>query len=412
MRHLSDFRRLWLGTAVSQVGSAIGLIALPIVAVQIVHASTLKVSLLALAGAVTTTVAAFPLGAWVEFRLKRPVMIASDIVRTAAQGSVPLAALLGHVTYLQLVVVAIINAAGAISFSASSQAHLVGLVGRDELVSANARLQATNWIGLTTGPLVGGLLVAAVGAPTTLWVDAASFIVSAIAVISIRSAEAHPTTKESQRRWSIALLGLRAVARDRILSRILLNWMIFAGCIGMIFPLETVFMLRTIHLSTLQYGLVYGISSAGGLIGSLLTPWVVRTLGYTKTLWLGSAARGLLLFAFAAAPNGLPGFVVCAASMTAILLVSSAVNSAMASYRQLRTPDHLLARVGALWSASTSLAQPVLILTGGFVGELVSTRAAIILGGALITAALVLLPRHLEQSPTVSLGAVAELSTR
>ena len=178
-----------------------------------------------------------------------------------------------------------------------------------------------------------------------------------------------------------------------MLGRLLLNWMAFAGCVGMIFPLETVFFLRDLHFSTLQYGAIYGIASVGGLAGSLLTRRVVHRHGMLHVIWTGSICRAALYFAIVASPAGAPGFVLCTVSMTAILATSATVNTAITSFRQERTPDDLMSRVGTLWNVSTSAAQPILIVIGGVIGAAIGNRLALLVGAFLIAASVALLPR-------------------
>ncbi|MFG2042143.1 hypothetical protein [Dactylosporangium sp. NPDC048998] len=98
----ADLRRLWVAYAVGEFGSAVGAGALPLLAVLVPHVSDLRVPLLAAASGVASAVAAVPLAPWIEHRRKRPVMIAADLVRFGALGSVPVAAVFGVLSYWQL----------------------------------------------------------------------------------------------------------------------------------------------------------------------------------------------------------------------------------------------------------------------------------------------------------------------
>src|SRR5689334_12519510 len=97
-----DFRRLWAAYAVTEVGSAVGAGALPLIAVLVLKVSTLQVTMLAALSGLAGAAIALPLGSQIEFRWKRPVMVAADLARFAALGSVPVAAGLGVLSYAQL----------------------------------------------------------------------------------------------------------------------------------------------------------------------------------------------------------------------------------------------------------------------------------------------------------------------
>jgi len=136
-----DFARLWRAYAASEFGTAVAMGALPLVAVLVLRVSDLQVSLLAALAGVTSAMLALPLGPWIEFRRKRPTMIGADLLRFAALGSVPLAAALGGLTYVQLCVVTVVQAVGTIAFGAASAAHLRALIPVEHRIAANSVLE-------------------------------------------------------------------------------------------------------------------------------------------------------------------------------------------------------------------------------------------------------------------------------
>src|SRR6266498_1067143 len=97
-----DFRRLWIGETVSQFGTFVSQLALPLVAILVLHASTFQVGLLATFAMLAFLVVGLPAGAWVDRMRYRWVLIVNDLVRAAALGSIPLAQLLGVLSIGQL----------------------------------------------------------------------------------------------------------------------------------------------------------------------------------------------------------------------------------------------------------------------------------------------------------------------
>lgn len=147
----SDFRRLWGAYSASELGSAIGAGALPLVALLVLNVSAGQVSVLAALSGVASALLALPMGSAIEFRPKRPVMVAADLVRFAALGSIPLAVALDRLTYVQLCLVSVICTSGTIAFSAASGAHLKGLVPAALRIEANSRFETTYWTATSAG---------------------------------------------------------------------------------------------------------------------------------------------------------------------------------------------------------------------------------------------------------------------
>jgi hypothetical protein len=137
-----QFGWLWTAYAVSAYGSGLGFGAFPLIAVVVLRASPAQVSALAAVGALI----AVPLAPWVEFRCKRPVMIAMDLSRFAVMATIPVAYALGRLTFVQLLVVSAVVAAAKITFNAASGSYLKTLVAPDDLLVANARFESTNWL--------------------------------------------------------------------------------------------------------------------------------------------------------------------------------------------------------------------------------------------------------------------------
>ena len=121
-------------SARSAPGSAFG--AFPLIAILVLHAGPGQVSLLAAAGLAVGAAVAVPLGPWVEFRRKRPVMIAMDLSRFAAVLSIPVAYALGWLSFAQLLVVSVVSGAADIAFKAASGAYLKTLVPAEDLLVA------------------------------------------------------------------------------------------------------------------------------------------------------------------------------------------------------------------------------------------------------------------------------------
>jgi MFS family permease len=174
-----DFLLLWGGQTVSEVGSQITVLTLPLVAVVTLGAGTFEVGLLSAAVTAAYLLVALPAGALVERLPKRRVMLWCDVGRLALIGSVPAAAAAGVLTLAQLYAVALASSALSVFFSVAYPAYLPTLLTREELLDGNGKLGATQSIAQIAGPGLGAGLVALLGAATAMAADALTYLLSA-----------------------------------------------------------------------------------------------------------------------------------------------------------------------------------------------------------------------------------------
>ncbi|MEU1616425.1 MFS transporter [Streptomyces sp. NPDC005722] len=388
-----DFGRLWGAYAVSAAGSAVGSGALPLVAVLALDATTFQVSLLAALSALVGAALTLPLGGRVERRRKRPVMITADLLRCLVLLSVPVAAALGALTFAQLCLVGIVQAAAAIVSGAASTAHLKGLVPPGDRLRAVSRLETTTWLSQSAGPPIGGLLVTALGTTVTLGVDAFSFLLSALGVRRIGSPEPEPPARAGSTGGGRDLLaGWAYVLGHRGLRPLFWNALLFGGAVMMSSPLMTVLMLRELHFAPWQYGLALGLPCLGGVLGSRLTAPLTGRLGPHRVLLLSGVLRTPWLLLLAWAPPGPLGTVVLITADTFLLVAAGVFNPSFATYRMAATDDAVMTRVVTAWSVGSRTAQPLAMLAGGAVAAVGGVRVAIVVAGLLCLGSALLLP--------------------
>jgi MFS family permease len=384
-----DFRRLWVAFTVSAFGSAVGLGALPLVAVLALDSSTLQVSMLAALSALAGAALGLPMGDFIEHRRKRPVMIAADLVRFVALVSVPVAAAFGVLTYAHLCVAGVLQAAGTIAFQAAGGAHLKALIPAAGRAEANSRFEQTNWVSLSIGPAIGGGLVSLVGATITLAVDAVSFLGSAIGIRRIQQPEPAPVKREGK---ADITAGWRYILRHRGLRALFWNSLLFGGPVMLTAPLLAVFMLRDLGLAAWSYGVFLGISCIGGVIGARMAPRLTRRYGLHWMLLVFGVLRAPWLLLFPLAPHGMGGFVLLTVAETGLLVGAGAFNPSFATYRMEETEDGYMSRVVGAWSISSRCVQPVFIALGGVLATVIGMRGALWAAGICCTLSAVLLP--------------------
>ena len=174
-----DFLKLWVGQGISQAGSTISQIALPLLAINVLHASAFQMGLLGGVNAAAILMFGLFAGAWADRVRRRPILILADIGRLILLGTIPFAALFYQVTMAHLYVVAFTSSILNVLFDVSYQAYLPSLVERENILECNSKLALTESIAGIAGPGFTGVLVQLITAPMAILFDAASFLCSA-----------------------------------------------------------------------------------------------------------------------------------------------------------------------------------------------------------------------------------------
>ncbi|WP_460778870.1 MFS transporter [Microlunatus antarcticus] len=282
----------WGAYTLSELGSAIGTGALPLVAILLLHASSGQVAMLAAAAGLAAAVITIPLGPWVEYHHKRPVMVGADLTRFVALASVPAGWAAGVLSFAQLCVVAAVEVSATIVFAAASGAHLKAFVTPKDRPRAMARLEGSMWSVNTVGPALGGLLIGLLGATVGVAIDAVSYLLSALGIRALRYREPPPPTRQPTKRWLVEVTaGWSYVRRKPVLRALFVNSLVFGGCITASTPLLAVLMLRDLAFTPFQYGLALGLPCLDGVVGAVLVRPLRRRVGERVVLLGSGTAR-------------------------------------------------------------------------------------------------------------------------
>ena len=383
--HHLDFRRLWIGETVSQFGTMISQLALPLVAILVVHASAFEVGLLTAFETLGFLVVGLPAGAWVDRMRFRRVLIVNDLVRAVALGSIPLAQLLGVLTIGQLFAVALAVGISTVFFDVAYQSYLPELVGRGDLVEGNAKLQASESVSQIAGPSVGGLLIQTITAPYAVFVDALSFLWSAGWVGAIQVRPAKPEPKPDRHLGREIKEGLSFVVGNRMLRAI-------AMCTGssnlfnaIYFAVFYLLLARDLHVSPGLIGLIMSTSAIGGLIGSLLTTRIATKLGQGRTIWISILVSAPTSFV---APFLHRDWTLVLLAVAQIVFWGTVVvyNITQVSFRQGLCPPALLGRMNATMRFLVWGTMPLGGVIGGILGSTIGVRPTLLvaaIGGSL-----------------------------
>ncbi|HST85512.1 MAG TPA: MFS transporter [Kineosporiaceae bacterium] len=390
-----QFGWLWAAYSVSTFGTWIAFDAFPLVAIFVLHVGSAEVSVLKAAGLAVGALLAVPLGPWVEFRSKRPVMVAMDLLRFAAVISVPLAFAFGWLTFAQLLVASLVVAAADITFQAAAGANLKALVPRDDLLVANGRFESTNWTASMVGPPLGGAAMVLLGPMATLIADAVSYLLSALGIRAIGGQEQRPVRPAASRLRAADLLdGWRFILTHPTLRPLFFNTVLVSSLILATGPLLAVLMLNSLGFTPWEYGLAFGVSCVGGLIGSRLSRPLAARFGRHRILLVAGTLRACWSVGLAFVGPGAAGLALLIAVEFGLITCMGVFNPLFATHRLEQVPNDRVVRTLTAWSVSSKAMSAIMSALWGVLANLTSARTAIEVAGLLILTTPFLLPRH------------------
>jgi MFS family permease len=396
-RRHRDFTRLWVGQTVSAVGSQVTLVALPLLAITTLHASTLAVGVLAASETVPFLLVGLPAGVWVDRWRRRPVLVAADAGRGLFLCSIPVAHALGVLHMPQLYVVAFGTGVLTVFFDVAYQAYVPGLVEGDALLDANARLEVSQSAAQTVGPGIGGVLVQAVSAATTILIDTISYAVSAVVLVGIRTPEPRPPDAEGDGAGTLFASvreGLRYVLGHRLLRPVAIRAALYNLCTAMALAVFMLYAVRDLKVSPAAIGLLFSIGGGALVLGSSLVARWGRRMRVGTTMAVGALVQGSGFLLVPAAPRAHPmPFFVAAIAIES--LFSPMWNITQISLRQSVTPRRLQGRMTATIRFMIWGTLPLGSLLGGVLGAALGRHTTLwiaAVGSALSSVVVVLGP--------------------
>jgi predicted MFS family arabinose efflux permease len=383
------FRRLWAGQTLSVFGTAVSGLAIPTIAIVVLRAPVFWIGVLEAAQFAPFPIFGLVAGVWVDRWSRRITMLAADGVRTLALASIPLAALLHVLGFAQLVIVALIVGIASVFFDVAYQAFVPSLVPSSWLEHANARLEASNSVAQLAGSGLAGILIAALGAPLAVVVDAASYLVSVAALAGIRIREAHrdePLVRERLAFRAALGEGLALVFRSPVLRAILaatasvnLGWSIVSA-------VYLLFFYRVLHFSPLLAGIVFAIGNLG-FIGALAAPALARRVGAGPLLIVTLTACVAVTLAIPLALFVPPLLVIVPVQLIAAISIPL-YNVTQLSLRQRMVAPAQLGRMNATMKTVVWGVMPLGALTGGALGATIGIVPTIVVGALVMCAGL------------------------
>jgi MFS family permease len=372
LRQLAGFRSFWIGQSVSLFGDQVSFIAIPLVAVLVLHADAAEMGYLTAAMLAPNLLFSLHLGAWIDRHgRRRQAMIAADLGRAAFLASIPAAYAAHILTLAQLLVVGLLVGTLSVLFFVSYSTLFTALVPRERYLEANQLINGSRAFSFVAGPSIGGLLVQAFSAPAAVLADALSYLASALFLSRISTPE--PATEQAERGHLVA--GARFILRTPLLLASLASSATINLFNFVFFALFMLYATTTLHVHPGILGAVLGAGAIGGLIGSILTGRIARRLGIGPALIAGSLLfpAPLILVPLARGPQPLILALLFLAEFGSGFGVML-LDITLGSIQQALIPDQLRARVSGAYMTVNYGVRPLGSLLGGTLGSLIGLR--------------------------------------
>ncbi len=393
-RH-ADFVRLWTGATISTFGSIIGNLAMQFTAVLWLDAGPIQLALLSSSQIVPGFLASTIAGVWTDRLRRRPIMIAADLGRFGLLATIPAAAIFDALTFAQLCVVALGTSALGVFFTVSAEAYLPTVVDRAALVEANSKLSAAASVAEFGSFSVAGWLVQLIKGPGAIFIDAVSFLGSAVCVWHIRTPEpASPITAQRPPFARDAVNGFAHVIREPRLRSLALANAILTASGQLVSVVYLLYLVDDLGFKPGALGLVFSVGGVTALGGAYLagrSHWFGGLgIALIASVWVRAAGMAFMPLATAASAVGVM-MLVANQLVTDPAWTFYDINSL--SLRQTITPDRLLGRVNASMHAIELGAMLARAAAGGVLGQMVGLRPTLFIavGGTLMASAFLVL---------------------
>ncbi len=416
--HHRNFVRLWTAATVSLFGTQISQIAIPFIAVVLLHASPGEVGLLTTVEFLPFLLFTLPAGVWVDRFSKKRILVIGDLGRAVMLASIPIAWAVGALTIWQLYAVGFVNGLMTVFFDVADQSWLPTILDREDLVEGNSKLQVSQSSAQILGQPIGGAVVALLSAPLAVLIDAASYVGSAALILSIRErvkgalrpspapdpvaavaseAASNPAAEGTFAAETAAgpadVTSLDANADAGGMGRQIRDGLRFIlgheylgsiaattatsnlfGNIG--FAIFPVYAYQVLQLSPQGVGTIGGLGGAGVLVGALVAGRVQARLGVGRTIVLTAAVVGPIGLLIPLASLGAPLLLLSIAFfLTGINNV--VYNISQVSLRQAITPEHFLGRMNATMRFLVWGTIPIGSVIGAVLAEVVGVQTTI-----------------------------------
>jgi MFS transporter, DHA3 family, macrolide efflux protein len=381
---IGDFRRLFAGQVVSDIGDGITYLLLLLV-VNDLTGSTAALALMAIAEAVPQFTVGLVAGVYVDRWNRRTVMLASDLVRAAILVGVAIAASTGMVPLLY--VLAVLLSSASTFFRPARGAVLPRIVPVEGLPAANSLAQGSQVIGLVIGTGIAGLIFEAFGSgPIGFLLDAGTFLVSFAFISTLTPALGRiaPTAAEKAGNVGRSLLeGIAIVRGSRALSGSLIAAAVTMLGLGAVNVLFVPLLINDLQVAPSWMAGIEFAQTSAMLLAAAIVPFLARRLAPTTIITLGLAGIGVLIGLL----SGVSAVWQVVVILFAVGWMVTPLQAMLQTIVQTDSTDATRGRVVSLLQASMSTASVLSMAVGGVLGDLIGIRSVYLAAAGIVMVA-------------------------
>ncbi len=372
-----NYLRLWASMSITALGGQVTMLALPLTAAVLLHATPMQMGLLTGIELLPFALVSLPAGVWLDRTRKFPIVVASEIIFALLLASVAFAAWTQSLTMMWLYIVGFALGCLNVVGGSAHQILLTQIVPREKLVEAHSKNSLASSFAEVGGPAIAGLLIQWLTAPIALLVDACAFMFSVLLLRGIKVNEPLPTGPVGS--WIPAMKeGLRFVWQTpalRLSATVVGLWQV---CHLMYHTVLILFATRTLGFSAGTLGVLYTFFGVGSLLASARGERLGKQIGIGRCMALAVLSTSVSWACVALAPTGSPLAYVCVGAGLAFFgFGASLLFIHFLALRQSVTPDHLLGRMTNTMRFLIIAGAPVGSFLGGAIAQAYSERAAI-----------------------------------
>lgn len=396
-----DFVILWLTQSISLLGSSVTFLALPLIAASTLHATPFQMGILNTVGTLPAMLLGLLAGVWIDRYRRRPILIISNFGQALLLVAVSLLAFFGWLRMEYLYLFGFAIAILRLFFDVANQSFLPSLIGREQLVEGNSKMEISRSAVAVIGPGLAGGLVQLFTAPLAIVFDALTFVIAGLGVAAIRTPEQIVTTAPQRMHHAIGE-GLRLVVGERTLRKLTGALITSALFTAMLDAVLLLYLTRDLKLEAGMIGVAFGVGSIGFMVGALLEGRLTTRFGMRLTLMIGLVLTGFgdLLIPMVTGKNAM--VVILLTIFVAQFFFGmgrTTFSIGQISLRQRVTPDHMQGRMNATINFVRAISIAVGGLLGGWLGSVIGLQWTLIVAaiGEILAAGWLLTGQDVDQ---------------
>lgn len=384
----SNFYKLWAGQSIGLIGVQVTTVALPIFAIEVLHASNSMASLLRFAVLLPQLLLALIAGAIVDMFNRRNMMLACDISQGIIYFIIFILSYTNLITFNALVFCIFASGIFSTFFQVAYSSFIPDiLTKKNDIKNANSKLYISESMALILGPMISGLIISYIGFSSFFIVNAFTYFVSFAFVVFIRNYISHKIkNKESlksikfKKIYTDIVEGLVFVKKNPYIEPIVSCGFVYCFSKSIFSIVFILYLYQKMMLSPILIGIIVGAPSLGLVLGSIIATPLSKYFNDAFTLVLGATITGIGFLLIS-----IIGYFELVYFMIAFGVFQGIGEGIFAplsfAIRQIHSPTNMIGRITAVQRTFVYGAFPLGSLAAAILLLYIDLRTTLLIGG-------------------------------